>query len=115
MRQSLTGGRILWLWAGVLLGPIAWSVSLVSMFWLTHPVCQGAARGFLWATGAACALTAIAAGIGASLALARHGFPPERAGTAPFLLRLAVGASAMFALVILLSMVPIAMLTPCPV
>jgi len=62
-----------------------------------------------------CALLAIGAGVLASVWLVRTGSPPERAGVAPFMQRMAIGASAMFALVILLSMVPIALLTPCRV
>ena len=115
MSDMLEPRRILLLWAVVLLGPIAWSVSLDSMFWLTRPVCRGHSLGLLWATGSVCALIAVGAGAVASLQLARRGFPPERTGVAPFMLRVAVGASALFTLVILLSMVPIAMLTACPV
>jgi hypothetical protein len=115
MSGTLQGRQIVLLWAGVLLGPIAWSISLPSMLWLTHPVCLGSGRGLLWGTGAVCALVAIGTCVVASLQLARHGFPHEGASVAAFMLRMAVGASAIFALVILLSMVPIAMLTPCPV
>jgi hypothetical protein len=115
MSEPLDARRILLLWVVVLLGPIAWSISLNLMLWLTQPVCRGYSQGWLWGTGGICALLAVSAGITASRQLAREGLPPERAGVAPFMLRLAVGASAIFALVILLSMVPIAMLTPCPV
>jgi hypothetical protein len=90
-------------------------VSLNSMFWLTHPVCQGYGRGWIFAAGGVCAALAIGAGIGAWRTLARHGFPPERSGVEPFMLRMAIGASAIFALVILLSLVPGTLLTPCPV
>jgi hypothetical protein len=68
----------------------------------------------LWLTGAACLVIALGTFIGAMRSLARAGFPPERSGIAPFMLRMGVGASALFALVILLSMAPIALLTPCP-
>jgi hypothetical protein len=54
------------------------------------------------------------AGIVSSVSLARAGFPPERSGITPFMLRMAIGLGAIFSLVILLSMVPIGMLTPCP-
>ena len=103
------------LWSGVLLGPMAWSICLESLFWLTHPVCQGGDRSWLWGVGVAGLVIAAGASIVSALSLARSGFPPERSGIAPFMMRLAIGMGAIFSLVILLSMVPIAMLTPCPV
>jgi hypothetical protein len=115
MNESRDGRRLLLLWVAVLLGPIAWFVSLNSMFWLTHPVCQGYTRSWIFIAGGVCAALAIAAGLGAWRALARRGFPPERSGVEPFMLRLAIGASAVFTLVILLSLVPGTLLTPCPV
>jgi heme/copper-type cytochrome/quinol oxidase subunit 2 len=84
------------------------SRDVIHSFWLPS------LRAALWITGAACAAASVAAGTGAAWALARAGFPPESSGIAPFMMRLAVGMSAIFALVILLSMVPISMLTPCP-
>jgi hypothetical protein len=115
MTESISARQMVLLWVAVLLGPIAWALSLALLFWFTHPVCQDmAGRAALWITGAACAAASVAAGTGAAWALARAGFPPESSGIAPFMMRLAVGMSAIFALVILLSMVPISMLTPCP-
>jgi hypothetical protein len=115
MTERIDARQMVLLWMGVLLGPTAWALSLTMLFWFTHPVCQGAGRGVLWITGAACAVLCVAAGIGAAWGLARARFPAEVSGIAPFMMRLAVGMSAVFALVILLSMVPISMLTPCPV
>jgi hypothetical protein len=113
--ETLTGGRMVFLWAVALMAPIAWSVMLVSLFWLTHPVCQGSSRSVMWVTGGICALLAIAAGLFAGISLMRAGSPPERAGVAPFMQRLAIGMSAIFSLVILVSLVPVLLLTPCPV
>jgi hypothetical protein len=105
---------MLLLWMGVLLGPAAWGISLATLFWLTHPVCQGGERSSLWTVGAVCLAMAVGACVVSGVSLARAGFPPERSGIAPFMMRMAVGLAAIFSLVILLSMVPIAMLTPCP-
>jgi hypothetical protein len=115
MSERLSGTQMTMLWLAVLISPVAWSVSLAAMFWLVHPVCQGAGRGLLWVTGGVCAALALIALVGSGAGLAKAGCPPERQGIAPFMLRLAACASAIFALVILLSMVPIALLTPCPV
>jgi hypothetical protein len=113
--EHLSGRQMLLLWSGVLIGPIAWAFSLTSMFWFTHPVCQGADRTVLWVTGGTCAAVSAGACVGAAVWLARARVWRERAEIAPFMLGLGIGAGALFALVILLSMVPIAMLTPCPV
>jgi hypothetical protein len=101
-------------WTTVLLAPFAWSVSLVAMFWLTTPVCQGLAHSWLVAVGAVCVVLAIVGGVVAHRAAARwNGGVVE--DPRAFLFKLARGASAIFALVIALSIVPIALLTPCPV
>ncbi|HEU4626639.1 MAG TPA: hypothetical protein VFS52_17895 [Steroidobacteraceae bacterium] len=110
-----TPPRFLWLiWSAVLLAPIAWSVSLVVMFWLTNPVCQGTSRTLIFAVGGACIVLAIVSGL-----LARRGLSKVPSDDADdfrtFLLRLAAWSSALFALVIALSIVPVTLLTPCPV
>ena len=113
--ESLSGGRMVFLWGIALSAPVAWSVMLVSLFWLTHPVCQGNSRSVMWVTGGICAVVAIGAGLFAGISLMRAGSPPERSGIAPFMQRLAIGVSAIFSLVILVSLVPVLLLTPCRV
>jgi hypothetical protein len=112
MSEHLGGRSMLLLWTGVLLAPIAWSVSLVTLFWFTNPVCQGARHGLLWATGGVCAVVALVAFFGAWVGLRR--VDEDGAGLALFMVRMALGVSAIFTLVILLSTVPIGLLTPCP-
>jgi hypothetical protein len=114
MTEHLGGRDMLLLWTGVLLGPIAWSISLVALFWLTHPVCQGARHGLLWVTGGVCAVIGGVTLLGAWIALRRIGHARESTGIAPFMVRMALAVSAIFTLVILLSVVPIGLLTPCP-
>jgi hypothetical protein len=109
-----TPARFLWLiWIAVLLAPTAWAASLGSMFWLTDPVCQGASHGVIFATGGGCFVLALV-----SCGLARIGLRRELGSEADdfrtFLLRLATWSSAIFALVIALSIVPVTLLTPCP-
>jgi hypothetical protein len=110
-----TPPRFLWLiWIAVLLAPTAWAFSLGAMFWLTDPVCKGVTRSVIFVTGGICLALAIV-----SCLLARHGLRRELGGEADdfrtFLLRLAAWTSAIFALVIALSIVPVTLLTPCPV
>jgi hypothetical protein len=115
---SRSAPRVLvFIWLTVLGSPIAWAASLVTMFWLTHPVCQGLPRSALVASGVVCALVALAGAIAAGRALKRA---PTRSAedaddVAVFLLRLALWGGLMFALVITLSLVPTTLLTPCPV
>jgi hypothetical protein len=105
------------IWLTVLASPAAWAVSLVLMFWLTHPVCQGTSRSVLVLSGAVCAVIALGGSLAARHALARA---PARAtedsdDVVVFLLRLALWSGLIFALVIGLSLVPAALLTPCRV
>lgn len=104
--------RYVLIWTVMLLGPLAWGASLTGMFWATHPVCQGASHGWIYAIGVACAVLTLGAGLLGWRALAVERAERE---SEHFLLQLGVGASALFALVIMLSLVPISMLTPCPV
>jgi len=105
------------IWVTVLASPLAWATSLVTMFWLTHPVCQGLSRSVLIVAGSLCALVALAGALAADRALKRvPGRHVEESGDVPvFLLRMALWGGFMFALVIALSLVPTALLTPCPV
>lgn len=113
-----TAARVLvFIWVAVLASPLAWATSLVMMFWLTHPVCQGLSRSVLIASGSLCAVVALAGALAAVRALKRvPGAAVEDSSDVPvFLLRLALWSGLMFALVIALSLVPTALLTPCPV
>ena len=102
---------LLLIWTAVLVAPIAWSISLIAMFWLTNPACLDGNRVPIVGTGVVCVLLAIGSGL-----LAFHGSRryADAAQSGRFLLALAQGSSAIFALVIALSLVPVAMLTPCP-
>jgi hypothetical protein len=106
---------MLLIWVALLGAPLAWSLSLGTMFWLTHPVCQGMTHAAILIAGATCALLAAAAGFLARYMLGYAGQTATMTQSGPFLLRIAVGASAIFTLVIVLSLVPLALLTPCPV
>jgi hypothetical protein len=96
-------------WALLLASPIAWGTSLVMMFWLTHPVCQGHSRSTLVLTGVACAAVSLSTSILATR------FAGQLDEVSRFLARIALWGGLIFSLVIVLSLVPTAMLTPCPV
>ncbi len=103
----------------VLAPPLAWALSLIAMSWLTHPVCEGRPHGLITAAGIVCLLIAAVAGVLARRKLISGTGPDQgsaaEAEVAVFLHRMALWLSVMFAAVILLSLVPIAILTPCPV
>jgi hypothetical protein len=111
-----TEPRVLFLlWIALLGAPTAWSLSLGTMFWLTHPVCQGMTHAAILIAGVICALLAAGCGVLAHYMLRGACETAAMPDSGPFLLRMAMGASAIFTLVIVLSLVPLAMLTPCPV
>jgi hypothetical protein len=117
MRSHATARTLVLIWFTVLASPLAWGLSLVSMFWLTHPVCQGLSRSVLILAGAICAAVSLAGAFIAAATLKRGSAQAGEPADDPllFLLRLAAWSGLIFALVIGLSLVPTAMLTPCPV
>ena len=104
---------LLVVWLAVMAGPIGWSVSLLVMFWLTHPVCQGSPRASIVGVGLFCIAIALIGGLLAWRQLKRA--PAQMDEISTFLCEIAVWSAAIFALVIALSLVPTGMLTPCPV
>jgi hypothetical protein len=114
MPARSTPRYLLLIWTTVLLAPLAWGASLVAMFWMTHPVCQGLTRASIVEIGVACIIIAAVSGLVARGTLRRLDSSTHGDFDA-FLLRMAMWSSAIFALVIALSVVPTALLTPCPV
>jgi hypothetical protein len=100
-------GRV---WIVLLLGPLAWSASLGLMYWLAHPVCQGKPRLIIFTAGGVCGALALAAGL---LARRELNAATDAPAYVSFLLRMAMGCSAIFVLVIALSLVPVGLLSPC--
>ena len=112
-----TARILFFIWLSVLASPIAWGASLITMFWLTHPVCQGLPRAALTLVGMLGAFIALAAALAAGRGLKRAPARLAEDGddVAVFLLSLAMWAGLLFALVIVLSLAGTALLTPCPV
>lgn len=105
---------LLIVWTVLLLAPIAWATSLGAMFWLTDPVCQGASRMWIVWTGVACLILALVSAAVAWTGARRWAHTHDDENVEHFLMVLAKGGGALFALVIALSLVPVAMLSPCP-
>jgi F0F1-type ATP synthase membrane subunit c/vacuolar-type H+-ATPase subunit K len=107
-------GRVLVLiWVAMLLAPIAWGASLAAMFWLTDVACAAQTRMPVLVTGLICVALALGSGLLAVHGSHRYAEMPEAPQSSRFLFAMAKGGSAIFALVIALSLVPVAMLSPC--
>ena len=100
-------------WVTVLLAPVAWATALGGLYSLTDETCAHGERLPMNALAAAClVLTLIPAPI--AWLRGRHTLVDSNAGErARFLFKTAVGLSALFALVTLLTAIPIFMLDPC--
>ena len=112
--RNVSTRRLTYIWIAVLGAPIAWAASLLLMSWLTRPVCAGVSQALLTGVGASCVALAIGAGLLAWGVARRGSESPAGSALESFLLRIAMWMSALFTLVIALSMAPIAVLTPCP-
>jgi hypothetical protein len=105
---------LLLLWTLFLLAPIAWSLTLSVNFALVHVACERGTRTPLFVLTAVCLLAALAAAVVARRKLAQTPQVGDAAQRSRFMLGLSVGMGALFALVIVLSAVPIFLLSACP-
>jgi hypothetical protein len=99
-------------WTALLLAPCAWAAALGALFALTEDACTRDSRIWLWSALAVCLALLL---VGAALAW-RERVPAEhggRADRARFMTAVALGLSAMFALVLILMAVPVLMLGSC--
>ena len=100
-------------WATVLLAPIAWAVALGGLYSLTDETCAHGGRLPMDALAGACLVLTL---IPAPIAWIRGRRTPTDSNSgerARFLFNTALGLSALFALVTLLTAVPIFLLDPC--
>jgi hypothetical protein len=100
-------------WLTVLLAPVAWAAALGILYSLVDETCTRQGRGDMLVVGGACLALAI---VPAPIAWRwrRHIDDTTSSGQrARFMLELAGGASLLFALVTLISAVPIVLLDPC--
>jgi phosphatidylserine synthase len=99
-------------WTALLLAPSAWAAALVTLFVLTGDACTRDTRTSLWVALTICLALSLT---GAALAW-RDRVPTENGGRidrARFMTAVALGLSAMFALVLMLMAVPLLMLGSC--
>jgi hypothetical protein len=121
-RESFDVGPRLWaLWAGLLAGPIAWSLQLETNYVLSYVACEQRASWMLHITTAA-ALLMVAAGAAAArraspaLSPAQDGTDDAGDASLARARSMAVGALAMcawFAIVIIATDIPAVVLKPC--
>jgi len=102
------------LWAVLLMAPVAWSAALGILFALLDESCAQGSRQAMFLAAAVCVLLTI---LPAPLAWSwRRHFNVGSVGAerARFMLEVASGASVLFALTTLLSIVPVFLLSACP-
>lgn len=100
-------------WITVLLAPVAWAVALGGLYSLTDEVCAQGGRLPMHTVAFACLVLTLAPAPLAWLR-GRHTPADTNAGErARFLFHTAVGLSGLFALVTLLTAIPIFLLDPC--
>jgi hypothetical protein len=105
-------GQLTRQWTALLLAPTAWAGALGTLFALTGDACVRDTRTSLWIVLAICVVLALAGGL-----LAWSDEVPAQEGSrsdrARFMSRVALGLSAIFAIVLLLMAVPLLMLGSC--
>jgi hypothetical protein len=113
MRTESTPAELRCEWLLVLLAPVAWAIALLTLLALDKDACARHTDGPLW-------VVAIASVVAALLPLPIAWWRAQRvtdahraADRARFLLRVAMGLSAVFGLVLIVTAIPIAMLAPC--
>jgi hypothetical protein len=100
-------------WTAVLLAPLAWSAALGILYSLTDETCARGQRGTMWAVALGCvALSLLPAPI-AWTWRRRVASDGEVAERVRFMFDVALGTSALFTLVLVVTAVPIAMLESC--
>jgi hypothetical protein len=99
-------------WTALLLAPVAWVAALGILFPLTHDACVRGSRTALWIITGACVVAALAGG---ALAWRERRIAAGHAiaDRARFLMQVALGASALFLIVLLVMAVPVSMLGAC--
>jgi hypothetical protein len=113
MRAESTPGELRCEWLLLLLAPVTWALALPVLFVLTSDACARGARGPLWGVAG---LAVLAAALPMPIAWwrSRHvGDAHRAADRARFLLRLAMGLSALFVLVLVMMSIPVSLLDPC--
>jgi hypothetical protein len=100
-------------WLTVLLAPVSWAAALGILYSLVDETCASHARGEMVAVAVTCLALAIAPAPIAWRWRRKLDDATSSAQRARFMLELATGASVLFALVTLISAIPIALLDPC--
>jgi hypothetical protein len=100
-------------WIVVLLAPTAWAAALGILFSLTDEACARGARTAMVAVACACVALTLAPGLLAWAWRRRIAEPHAAADRARFMLAVAIGASAIFTLVLMMTTVPIFLLPAC--
>lgn len=99
----------MFIWVTALLAPVAWSAAVSMMFLLIDKTCVQGSRAMVWLNVATCILVAVAP---ATLVTPLRRFASD---SAPLVRDLVVAGSIVFAMVMLVTAVPILMLDACSI
>lgn len=99
----------MFIWVTALLAPVAWSAAVSMMFPLIDETCVQGSRAMVWLNVATCILVAVAP---ATLVAPLRRFASD---SAPLVRDLVVAGSIVFAMVMLVTAVPILMLDACSI
>jgi hypothetical protein len=107
----------IWLWAGILAGPVAWAVDLPVSYAAVKPACRAASTGVIHGITAA-SLLVIAAGAAISWRSLRHADARSTDGGQPeararFMAVLGLLACGLFALQVLANAIPTWVIDAC--
>lgn len=111
--QTPALGRVLALWSGWVLGPMAWGVHLIASYLLVEPACRA---GHRWALHGATLVTTLMALAGVFVAWRHWRGRKAQAGDKKYIRFLALGGvliSAFSVAIILAEGLPNFMLSPC--
>jgi hypothetical protein len=117
-RVRAEGRELLLLWTGMLAGPLAWLAQLEASYLLVSRICERG-RGWLLYLVSVAALLMVGAGAMAAWRARRLVASPAARATPPtaerrrFMVAVGLALSALFALAIVASLVPTAVLSPC--
>jgi protein-S-isoprenylcysteine O-methyltransferase Ste14 len=100
-------------WSVMLLAPVAWSVALGILFSLTNEVCERGDRTPMWAVALGCTALSLLPALVAWAWRRRTHEAGDAGERVRFMLDVALGTSALFTLVLLVTAVPVALLGSC--
>lgn len=113
MRISQSAREFAGLWVLMLLAPVSWASALGILFSLTHEACISGSRAAMWFTGIGGLVLVLLPGLLAWRWRRAPANGPAARERRDFMLWIAIGGSALFTVVVLLSLFPVEVQDAC--